>query len=562
MTDAITQLAQRIAALETALPELSRSSNLAHSSIDDGALTVISDGTVRAIIGQQSDGTTAFNVVNGPVPPTPSAPTATSILGGVRVTWDGRFTAGQVCPLDFARIEVHAAPAADFVPSSQSLISTIESPRGGSATIPTTVPVQVVLVARTTSGKASATSGTATAGPAKVVADEVLPGIIGELQLADDAVTAAKVATGAIDATAIADLAVTATKLGQAAVIAGKIAADAVTPGTIAAGAITAREITAGAVTATKLAAGAVTAAALSADAVNGRTITGATIQGGTVTGSQVRTAATGRRIEITPSDPIRASPGVTFYSGSDTELQPGLLSATSTTGTITTPALTLQAPSIDKSSSWLYPSDAASLRLTSRSGNNRSDGTFSLSAAAGINELGICTVRGVAPGDQSQPAMLTFEVRNPVPTGTSDYRNTIIDITGRQMKIAFNAVGIVLDEHGLRYDDTGWQPLAFANGWTSLPGWRAVEYRRTPDGMAHLRGIGKTPASFTSGRIGTITDPNCRPKAPEVIPVANDNSSKCCIFIYPEGGVDLSSNAGWPGSWVSFGYSRWSVTG
>ncbi|MFD4394369.1 hypothetical protein [Kitasatospora sp. NPDC058478] len=268
MPNPIDELARRISALETSLTEASRSSRLAYSSIDDGALTVTSGGKLRAIIGQQPDGTTGITAVNGPVPPAPTAPTATPALGGVRVSWDGRFVNGSPSPLDLARVEVHAAPAAGSAPSPVTLVTTIDTPQGGVVTVPTSTPVWVVLVARTTSGKASAPSAAASAGPAPVVAQEVLAGIVGELQLAADAVTAAKIATGSISDKALADAAVTATKLGQAAVVAGKIAQDAVTNGTIAADAITAREIAAGAITTSELAAGAVTTSTLAAGAV------------------------------------------------------------------------------------------------------------------------------------------------------------------------------------------------------------------------------------------------------------------------------------------------------
>ncbi|WP_327073197.1 hypothetical protein OG196_14215 [Kitasatospora purpeofusca] len=293
MPTALDDLARRIAALEAALPELSRSSHLAHSSVDDGALKVTSGGQLRAVIGQQPDGTTALNIVNGPTPPVPAAPTATSTLGGVRVGWNGRFANNTPSPLDFSRIEVHAATAASFTPSPATLVTTIESPQGGTATVPTTTPVWVVLVARSTSGKASGPSPTAFAGPAPVVAQDVLAGIVGELQLADDAVTAAKVAVGAIDAAALADAAVTATKLGQAAVTAGKLAKDAVTPGTVAADAITAREITAGAINTGELAAGAVSTANLAAGAVTAgqlaaNAVTAAKLAAGAVTAGKI----------------------------------------------------------------------------------------------------------------------------------------------------------------------------------------------------------------------------------------------------------------------------------
>ncbi|MER5642043.1 hypothetical protein ABT095_34540 [Kitasatospora sp. NPDC002227] len=272
------QLVRRIADLERIVAELARSSRLSHSSVDDGALTVTSDGRLRAVIGQQPDGTTAVTIVNGPPPPPPTTPSALPALGGVAVTWDGGFLDGQVCPLDFARVEVHAGLTADITPSPATLVATIESPQGGRVLVPTSVPITALLVARSTSGKASASSGKASAGPAKVVADEVLAGIIGELQLADKAVTEAKVAAGAIDSAAITDAAVTATKIGQAAVVAGKLAADSVTPGTVAADTITARELTAGSVTTAELAAGAVTTDRLAAGAVTAGQITAGTI--------------------------------------------------------------------------------------------------------------------------------------------------------------------------------------------------------------------------------------------------------------------------------------------
>ncbi|MFD0572542.1 hypothetical protein ACFQ0T_29240 [Kitasatospora gansuensis] len=307
-------------------------------------------------------------------------------------------------------MEVHAATAASYTPSPATLITTIDTPQGGVATVPTSTPVWVVLVARSTSGKASTPSPTAFAGPAPVVAQEVLAGIVGELQLADDAVTAAKVAAAAITADSIAAAAVTAVKLGEAAVVAGKIAENAVTPGTVAPDAITAREITAGAittaelaagavstaklaagavtaseiaagavtaaklatnsvttdklaagsvaagklaadsvtareikalsvtadklavnsVTADKIAAGAITATQLAADAIDGRTIKGVTIEGGTVTGGVLRTAASGRRVQLSPTDPVdgSAAPSALLYSGAVAEQQPARLTA------------------------------------------------------------------------------------------------------------------------------------------------------------------------------------------------------------------------------------------
>ncbi|MFD7639586.1 hypothetical protein ACFV4P_02940 [Kitasatospora sp. NPDC059795] len=283
MPTALDELAARIAALEKALRELSRASPLAHSSVDDGALTVTADGKLRAIIGQQGDGTTGINIVNGPVPPTPSAPTAVPALGGVRASWDGTFADGAPSPLDLARVEVHAASVAEFTPGPTTLVTTIDTPQGGIVTVPASSAVWIVLVARSTSGRASAPSDTATAVPAPVVADGVLAGIVDELALADEAITAAKVAVGAINADAIADAAVTAAKLGAAAVEAAALAPGAVTGPAIAAGTVTSREIAAEAITTAELAAGAVNTAKLAAGAV-----TAAELAAGAVTASKL----------------------------------------------------------------------------------------------------------------------------------------------------------------------------------------------------------------------------------------------------------------------------------
>ncbi|MBI0316847.1 hypothetical protein, partial [Streptomyces javensis] len=74
MANDLTKLAARIANLERRLTQQTRTSRLAYSSLEDGAVEVYdADGSLRAIVGQQPDGTTGINVVNGPTPPTPTA---------------------------------------------------------------------------------------------------------------------------------------------------------------------------------------------------------------------------------------------------------------------------------------------------------------------------------------------------------------------------------------------------------------------------------------------------------------------------------------------------------
>ncbi|MEV5451567.1 hypothetical protein [Streptomyces sp. NPDC052535] len=266
-------LTSEVARLRQEIKEIKRGQRYAHGgSIENNALEVRDgDGSLRAIVGVQSDGTTGLNVVNGPPPPVPSAPILGSVLGGITVSWNGQFAGGVVPPLDWQRVEVHASTIDGFTPALETLKTTFETPQGGTVVVPCEEPVYVLLVARNTSGTASTpTVQAGPLGPAPVVATDILDGIVTTLKLADDAVTTAKLAAGAVDTVALADNAVLDTKLADNAVKVGKIAdnavtgpaisSDAVTAGKIAADAVTAREIAAGSVTAAEIAAGAVTA--------------------------------------------------------------------------------------------------------------------------------------------------------------------------------------------------------------------------------------------------------------------------------------------------------------
>ena len=193
--------------LRRQLAEIRKGQRVAHgASIENAALEVRDDsGSLRAIYGQQADGTSGIQVVNGPPPPAPSAPIVTSRLGGVTVSWDGTFAGGAVIPLDWARVEVHASTTAGFTPVPATLQSTIETAQGATVVVVTDDPVYVQLLARNTSGAASPSSSEAGPyGPTPVVADDILDGIVTEVKLADEAVTAAKVRLGAIGADQLA----------------------------------------------------------------------------------------------------------------------------------------------------------------------------------------------------------------------------------------------------------------------------------------------------------------------------------------------------------------------
>jgi hypothetical protein len=232
-------IGKELVLLRRKLETLERSARLSHVSLEDTSL-LVNDGTggLRAIIGVQADGTTAANIVNGPPPPTPSAPIVAPTMFGVTVSWDGTFADGSVVPLDWSRVEVHASIVNGFTPVAATLQDTIETAQGATVVVPCDTPVYVRLVARNTSGTASTPSTqVGPYGPTPVVADDILDGIVTTVKLADQAVSAAKVKVGAIGtdqlALGIGNLAPDPSFEGAytASLIAGKPEWTLVTPG-------------------------------------------------------------------------------------------------------------------------------------------------------------------------------------------------------------------------------------------------------------------------------------------------------------------------------------------
>ncbi|MEU5660068.1 hypothetical protein ABZ802_31295 [Streptomyces sp. NPDC047737] len=293
---------QMLVQIERRLAKVEAQSRLSSAALDDTALQVKDgNGVLRGILGQQGDGTTAVNIVNGGPPPAPATPTAAPALGGVSVGWDGTFANGAIIPMDWARVEVHASPTAAFTATADTLQATIETAQGGIVYIPSATPLYVQLLARNTSGAAS--PATAEVGPyaPKPVAGEIGIGEITETLIADNAVTTPKVFANAV--------------------------------------------------TTAKLAAGSVDAVALKADAITGKTITGGVINGaefhsddgagGLVdieNGTVVATGANGWKFSILPNDTVPAvgfndstgqPAGAVFGSGNDALPNLGIMSGT-----------------------------------------------------------------------------------------------------------------------------------------------------------------------------------------------------------------------------------------
>lgn len=194
-------LGARITQIERMLRTVIRSPRLTNASIEGGAVQVYDEhGSLRALVGQQPDGTSGVTVVNGPQPPTPAPPTVAPALAALTVTWDGAFTDEVAAPLDFARIEVHVGPDAGFEPSQGTLRDTIETAQGGTVTVPLPYTAWwVKLRARTLAGVAGPASTAVEGTPRQAAAADIQAGAVTAQSLAADAITGKRIVGGHID---------------------------------------------------------------------------------------------------------------------------------------------------------------------------------------------------------------------------------------------------------------------------------------------------------------------------------------------------------------------------
>lgn len=261
----------------------------------------------------------------------PTDPVATSRLGTITVTWDGKLKTGPSTTIaadeDIIVMKIYLSTVSGFTPGPANLALTtrVFGPDGGFDVLTdlnynTSYYIRISLV--DTSGVEGQYSeqvtaqvqplvntdiiystlntwpfvdGTVSANAlanGSVTASKILGGAVQAEALANGAVTALAIAANAVTAAAIAADAVTAPAIAASAITAGKIAANAVTAASIAAGSITSEKITAGAIGAQQIAADAITADKISAGAIGADEIAAGAIIAGKI-GADAVTAAT-----------------------------------------------------------------------------------------------------------------------------------------------------------------------------------------------------------------------------------------------------------------------------
>jgi hypothetical protein len=288
---------------------------------------------------------------------TPSTPTLSGTVQGIRVSWNGLNSDGNAYPTG-AYVEVHiSTTGATFTPDATTLAGTLLGSAGfftiGALTAGTTYFVRLVGVdeaGNKTSPSTAASSqtglttssdyGTATVGTAAVSFNaRTIGGVTntvgsatpssplqGDIWLDNSPGTAIihKVyngstwVTNAWGSASIAAGQITALQIAAGAVTAGAISAGAVTTAKLDAGAITADKIAASTITGDKIAANTIdatkiSAAFITASDVNGNvtSISGSTITSGTISGRTVESSSGANRVVLNSGDTLD------FYSSS-----------------------------------------------------------------------------------------------------------------------------------------------------------------------------------------------------------------------------------------------------
>lgn len=206
-----------------------RRPQLAHSSIDSGALEVRdSAGVTRLRLGWLPDGTVGSIVEGGDPPPAPTAPGVSPMASGLIVSWDGDLVSDVAMPSDFDHVNVYVSATDGFSPSLETFAGTIHRDGGTLPVAPLEIGTTyyVVLVGVGTGGVRGEPSAQASGVPESVT--DIEPGSITEVEIADDAISTPKLRAEAVTALKIAAEAIEAGHIQAAAITASKLESDLV----------------------------------------------------------------------------------------------------------------------------------------------------------------------------------------------------------------------------------------------------------------------------------------------------------------------------------------------
>lgn len=285
---ALSSMANQMAEMQRQIELINMGQNtasLGFSSIEAGSLVVYdADGNVRNVIGKQDDGSYVGGVspVSLDPPEVPNPPTLVPGFGTIKVESHG--SSDPPWPRSFSHLNVYLSQGTggEGDPITEGVVvGTIIGEQDSAFVIAglDPKPYRIWLTSVGIDKAESEPTLAVTATPTMVVGQDILDGAITELKLANDAVTAAKLAAESVGTIQIQGESIDVTKLADGSVSGEKIIAEAIAAGHLAAASVTAVALAAEAVQAANIAAGAIQAGHLAADSVTAANILALQIQ-------------------------------------------------------------------------------------------------------------------------------------------------------------------------------------------------------------------------------------------------------------------------------------------
>ncbi|MFC8717787.1 hypothetical protein [Kitasatospora sp. NPDC057198] len=287
----------------------------------------------------------------------------------------------------------------------------------------------------------------------------------------------------------------------------------------------------------------------------------------GTLTGSIVQTGDTDPRVVLDPSPDSSTGtedPAILLYGNwaSIPGARPGVLSASvaGQVGNVSAGEIVLNAPTAAG-----IGRTPPALRLYSEPVSNTTgaltgDGQrLELYLGGGTSHDGEVSINGYSGGiDAAASARLTLTARDASTAagGTS---------TSLQLGSGVATVNRPLRHRSL-FGVEGWHDVTFRSGWTNFDasGWQGVQARRNPDGTVSLRGLFKPTAGASGGTAFDLPYDGVTNYYPtgraQIFPLACQSSVGACLFVYPDGHVDVSQ-ASASTQWLSIGTATWDAS-